>query len=71
LAQPEAQLQHQRRLATAHRSADAHGESALVEIAVEGPIAVMKVAGMIVMLMGVAVFVMVVAMVNVHNGDGF
>jgi hypothetical protein len=71
LAQAHAQLQHQRRFAAAHRPAYAHGKGAPVEIAVEGPIALMEVAGMIVVFVSVTVFVIVVAMGNVHNTNGF
>src|SRR5579859_8293320 len=49
-----AQGEHERRFAAAHRATDAHGEGALIEIAREGPLAVMEMAGMVEMLVRVA-----------------
>ena len=57
LQQPFAQLQHQRRLAAAHRAADADGESAPVEVAVQRPFALVEMAGAVGVVVRVTVAV--------------
>ena len=54
-AELKAKLEHERGLAAAHGAAHAHGEGALPEITVERRIAVMKMAGMIQEIVGMAV----------------
>ena len=44
---PQTKLQHQRRLAAAHRPAHADGEGALVEVAIQRQFAFVKMAGVI------------------------
>ena len=53
--QPQAKLQHQSRLAAADRPADADGEGPLVKIAVKRPFAFVKMAGLVRVIVMVAV----------------
>ena len=59
LAQRAAEREHQRRLAAAHRPADAHRERALRVVAVQRLVALVKQAGVQPVLVGVAVLAVV------------
>ena len=68
IPQPQAQLQHQRGLTAADRSADSHGKCALPEIAIQRPLPIMKMTGMIQMFVRMAVGTIVGVSVRVRVG---
>jgi hypothetical protein len=53
-------LQHQRRLAAAHRTTDTNRESALTEVAIQRKIAFVEMAGVIVVLVSVSMRAVIV-----------
>ena len=57
-----AELKHQRSFSTPNRPSDANGKSAAREIAIKRLVAIVKVAGMIQVLVSVAMVSMVVRM---------
>jgi hypothetical protein len=66
-AQVPAQSQQQRRLAAAHGSADADGEGALVEVAAQGLFALVKMAGVIKVFVGVIMAMLVAVRMCSHK----